>query len=136
MTLDVVRNGKGVKVKIKPAEWVEAPTVPELVRSTPDREEERSGLGLTIQALTRDVAKQFGADMTEGVIVVSVDRGTLASRHGIRPGDIITAVNQKTVANPKQFREALKTASLKQGILLNIVSGKTAHFEVLKVGEE
>jgi serine protease Do len=136
VTLDVVRNGKGMKVKIKPAEWVEAPAVPELVRSTPDREEERSGLGLTIHALTREVAKQFGADMTDGVIVVSVDRGTLASRHGIRPGDIITAVNQKAVANPKQFREALKTANLKQGILLNIVSGKTAHFEVLKVGEE
>jgi S1-C subfamily serine protease len=70
------------------------------------------------------------------VIVVSVDRGTLASRHGIRPGDIITAVNQKTVTNPKQFREALKTANLKKGIVLNIVSGKTAHFEVLKTGDE
>jgi serine protease Do len=136
VTLDVVRNGKGMKVKIKPAEWAEVPIVPELVRSTPDREEERSGLGLTIHALTSEVAKQFGADMTEGVIVVTVTRGTLASRHGIKPGDIITAVNQKTVTNPKQFREALKTASLEQGIVLNIVSGKTAHFELLKVGEE
>ena len=74
--------------------------------------------------------------MTEGVIVVSVNKGTLASRHGIRPGDIITAVNQKAVSNPKQFREALKTANLEKGILLNIVSGKTAHFEVLKAGDE
>jgi serine protease Do len=137
VTLDVVRNGKPIQVKIKPAEWVEVPVVPELVRSSPSpAEEERSGLGLTIHALTREVAKQFGADMTNGVIVVSVDRGTLASRHGIRPGDIITAVNQKPVTSPKQFREALKTASLKKGIVLNIVSGNTAHFEVLKVGEE
>jgi serine protease Do len=136
VTLDVVRNGKAMQMKIKPAEWIETPVIPELVRGSPDREDERSGLGLTIHALTREVAKQFGADMTEGVIVVSVARGPLASRHGIRPGDIITGVNQKSVANPKQFREALKTASLKKGIVLNIVSGKTAHFEVLKVGEE
>jgi S1-C subfamily serine protease len=86
--------------------------------------------------LTREVAKQFGAEMTEGVIVVSVDRGTLASRHGIKPGDIITAVNQKAVSNPKEFREALKTASLRKGIVFNLVTGKTAHFEVLKFGEE
>jgi serine protease Do len=135
VTLDVVRNGKNLRLKVKPAEWVETPVLPELVRN-PAPEEERSGLGLTIDALTHDVAKQFGSDMTEGVIVVSVDRGTLASRHGIRPGDIITAVNQKSIANPKQFREALKTANLKKGIILNIVSGKTAHFEVLKVGDE
>jgi len=137
VTLDVVRNGKPVQVKIKPAEWVEAQVVPELVRNNPPMtDEERSGLGLTIHALTREVAKQFGAEMTEGVIVVSVDRGTLASRHGIRPGDIITGVNQESVTNPKEFREALKTASLKKGIVLNIVSGKTAHFEVLKIGDE
>jgi serine protease Do len=136
VTLDVVRNGKAMQLKVKPAEWVEAPVVPEIVRSSPATEEERSGLGLTIHALTREVAKQFGADMTDGVIVVSVDRGTLASRHGIRPGDIITEVNQKAVANPRQFREALKTANLKKGIILNIVSGKTAHFEVLKVEDE
>jgi len=136
VTLDVVRNGKSLQLKVKPAEWVESPAVPELVRSNPEREDDRSGLGLTIHALTREVAKQFGAEMTDGVIVVSVDRGTLASRHGIRPGDIITAVNQKAVANPKQFREALKTASLKKGIVLNLVTGKTAHFEVLKVGDE
>jgi serine protease Do len=74
--------------------------------------------------------------VTEGVIVVSVDRGSLASRHGIRPGDIITEVNQKAVTSPKQFREALKTAKLEKGIILNIVSGKTAHFEVLKAGDE
>jgi serine protease Do len=136
VTLDVVRNGKAMQLKIKPAEWVETPVVRELVRTSPTTEEERSGLGLSIHALTREVAKQFGADMTEGVIVVSVDRGTLASRHGIKPGDIITGVNHKAVANPKQFKEALKTANLKTGIVLDIVSGKTAHFEVLKVGEE
>jgi serine protease Do len=136
VTLDVVRNGKAMQVKVKPAEWAEAPALPALVQTNPTRQGERSGLGLTIHTLTREVAKQFGADMIDGVIVVGVDRGTLASRQGIRPGDIITAVNQKAVANPKQFREALKIASLSKGIVLNIVSGKTAHFEILKSGDE
>jgi serine protease Do len=136
VTLDVVRNGKSLQVKIKPAEWLDASPTVELARNTSSKPEERPALGLTVHTLTREVAKQFGAEMTEGVIVVSVDRGTPASRLGIRPGDIITAVNHQSVANPKQFKDALKTGSLKKGIVLNIVTGKTARFEVLKQGDE
>lgn len=136
VTLDVVRNGKSVQVKIKPAEWLDASPIVELARNNSSKEDDRTALGLTVHTLTREVAKQFGAEMTEGVIVVSVDRGTQASRLGIRPGDIITAVNQQTVANAKQFKDALKAGSLKKGIVLNIVSGKAARFEVLKQGEE
>lgn len=136
VTLDVVRNGKSTQVKVKPAEWLETPGVVELARNNSSRPEERTRLGFTVHALTREVAKQFGAEMTEGVIVLSVDKGTLASRLGIRPGDIITAVNQQSVTSPKQFREALKAGNLKKGIVLNIVTGKTARFEVLKQGDE
>jgi serine protease Do len=136
LTLDVMRNGKSMQVKIKPAEWVETPNPVELARNNSPRQEDRVALGLTVHALTRDVAKQFGAEMTEGVIVMSVDRGTPASRLGIRPGDIITAVNQQSVTSPKQFREASKAGSLKKGIVLNLVRGKTARFEVLKQGDE
>lgn len=136
VTLEVVRNGKNLQVKVKPAEWLETPPVLEIVRENSRKQEERAELGLRVHALTREVAKQFGAEVTEGVIVISVDKGTPASRQGIRPGDIITGVNQQAVSNPKQFREALKAGSLKKGIVLNIVSGKTARFEVLKRGED
>ncbi len=136
VTLDVVRGGKSIQVKIKPTEWLDTSPPVELARNNSSKQDERTALGLTVHTLTREVAKQFGADISEGVVVVSVDRGTPASRLGIRPGDIITAVNQQTVTNVKQFKDALKAGSLKKGIVLNIVSGKTARFEVLKQGDE
>ena len=67
-----------------------------------------------------------------GVIVMQVQKGTPAGRKEIKPGDIITAVDHRSVSDPKEFRDALKKADLKKGILLDVLSGKTARFEILK----
>jgi len=56
----------------------------------------------------------------------------VAERKGLRPGDIITEVNRKSVSTPKQFREAVKAGDLKKGIILNYTRGGTSTFEILK----
>jgi serine protease Do len=101
----------------------------------PATEAERNGLGVTIHALTRDLASQFGVQPADGVIVVGVEQGAPADRKGLRPGDIITSINQQNVANPKQFRDALKKADVKKGVIVNFTSGNAARFEVLKEEE-
>ena len=63
---------------------------------------------MTVKALTKDLADELGVDMTEGVVVNSVDKNGLAAKADIKPGDIITKVNRRPVSNPKQFREATK----------------------------
>ena len=73
------------------------------------------GVGLTIHELTHDVAKQFGSEMTEGVIVVSVDRGTLASRHGIRPGDIITGGESESSSEPETIPRCIEDGEFEKG---------------------
>ena len=70
--------------------------------------------------------------MTEGVIVASVERDSPAGRQGIQPGNLITAINSQPVANVRQFRTALEKADLKKGVLVNLLSGDTARFEILK----
>ena len=82
------------------------------------------------------MASQFGVEQTEGVIVTSVEKGTPADLKGLKPGDVITSLNQQAVSNTKQFRDVLRKADLKKGIIVNVVSGKTARFEVLKQGED
>ncbi len=54
----------------------------------------------------------------------------------MKPGEIITSVNQQPVSNPKQFRDALSKADLKKGIIINLLSGNSARFEILKQGAE
>jgi len=135
ISLDVVRNGKPIKVKVSPAEWAEEPA-PTVARRTPPSNDTRPELGLTIQRLTPELAEKFSVKATEGVVIATVEQNGPAARQGIKPGDVITAVNHQTVGTPREFREALRGADLKKGVLLNLVSGETARFEILKTAGE
>jgi len=134
--LDVFRKDKPVQIKVNPGEW---PTDPAALvaraKHNPSSATASDGIGLTVHTLTREIADRFAVSMTPGVIVVTVEKNTIAARKGIKPGDIITAVDQKPVLNPKQFHEALKKADLKKGVPISLVSGDTSRFEILKEDE-
>jgi S1-C subfamily serine protease len=68
------------------------------------------------------------------VVVIAVDKSTPAARKGIKPGDVITSVNQQAIASPQQFRDALKNADLKKGVAVKLLSGSTTRVEVLQAG--
>jgi serine protease Do len=128
-------EGKRIEVKIKPAEWIVAPPIVANAKDEPVPERTANPLGLTVHSLTRGLAERFGVDVKEGVLVMAVEKETPAARQGIKPGDIITSVDKQSVGNPKQFRDALKKADLKKGVMLNLLSGNTARFEILKADE-
>ena len=134
ITLNIFRSGKTMQVKVTPTQWLE-PTTLATARHGSPVESDSSLFGITVHTLTREMASQFGDEMTDGVLVVAVEKGTPASDKGIKPGDIITEVNQQQVRNPKQFREAVQKADTKKGVIVNLVSGKTARFEILKRDE-
>jgi serine protease Do len=127
------KEGKSMKINVNADEWPEEP-VPMLVRnaapSTPTVE--TKSLGLTVKALTRELADQFNVEEKEGVIVTEVERGSLGEEKGIRPGDIITSVDQKTVASPKEFRDVVREADLRKGVIVNLISRGSNRFEILK----
>lgn len=136
VSLDVFRQGKKIKVTVKPGAWEEKSETAAEARSAAAAPEETAALGLTVQALTHELAEQFQIAMTRGVIVTGVERDGLAARSQIKPGDIITEVNQRPVTSPREFRAALQTADPKKGVILNLISGKTSRFEILKDGDE
>lgn len=134
VTLSVVRNGKPMKIKITPEEWPDEPA--DMVASSKKTNEvQADDLGITVRALTRDLAKEHGVKQTEGLIVTEVDTGSPAAKRNITVGTIITEVNRKPVSDLQDFRDALKGADLKKGVRLGIVSEGFSKFEVLKSGE-
>ena len=145
VTLDVYRftgkdrQGKQVfkemKVKIKPGEYEEKSFAANSDITAPEADP-NGGLGLTIKALNRDTAEQFGVELTEGVIVTSVEKDGLAERNGIKKGDIITAIDHQPVASPKQFREAVRNIDVKHGVVVSLISGGAPRFEILKETRE
>ncbi len=66
----------------------------------------------------------------EGAVAVSVDPGSPAARNGLRPGDVIVAVNRRSVRSADEFRRAVEDAG--RVIALNVIRGNARLFLVLQ----
>jgi Do/DeqQ family serine protease len=73
----------------------------------------RGRLGVTIQAITPDLARTFGLASTSGALVSDVDAGSPAEAAGLKRGDVITAVNGATVKDSNVLRNEI--AALQPG---------------------
>lgn len=67
----------------------------------------RGYLGAYIQDLNTDLAKSFGFDSSEGVLVSDVMPGGPADKAGLKAGDIITKLNGKKATSSSQLRNAV-----------------------------
>lgn len=74
--------------------------------------------GLEIQAVDRRIARYFGLDKVEGVIVSEVQKKSPAERSGFRVGDIILAANGERVDDESSLLAAVEDA--KAGDVLSL----------------
>lgn len=64
--------------------------------------------GLSLVPMTEALARQHGLASRSGLIVQSVQVGSLGDQAGLRAGDAILAVNNQTVAKTKDFLDLTK----------------------------
>ncbi len=68
----------------------------------------RGKLGIGLRDLTPEIAQSYGlSDDTVGVLVGEVQEGSPAEKAGIKPSDVITAVNGKPVKNGSELRNTI-----------------------------
>jgi serine protease Do len=58
---------------------------------------DRGWLGITLQALTKDISEFWDLGVSGGIIVNEIVKGSPAERSGLQVGDIITQVNSQPV---------------------------------------
>jgi serine protease Do len=59
----------------------------------------RGFLGVSIQDVSQDIANSVGLKNTHGALVTEPTKGSPADRAGVKSGDVITAVDGKTIDN-------------------------------------
>ena len=70
-------------------------------------------LGIMLQELNADLAAYFSVQANEGVLIMSVEKDTPAEKAGLKAGDVIVQMGEKTVRAAADVHEAL--AALKKG---------------------
>ncbi|HEX3719985.1 MAG TPA: trypsin-like peptidase domain-containing protein [Verrucomicrobiae bacterium] len=135
IVLDVVRARQHLPIKVTVAAL---PTAQEMAgdTETPRPQTEAPSLGLTVEAMSKESASQYGIDQIPGVIVTAVEEDSPAQERGIQPGDVITEINRKRITTPRQFREALRSADKKAGMMISLSSNGANRFVVLKADGE
>jgi serine protease Do len=68
----------------------------------------RAYLGVSIQQVSQDLAKQFGVQTLRGAVVADVQSKTPASEAGLKPGDVIIEFGGKSVGNPQELQQAVE----------------------------
>jgi len=89
-------------------------------------------LGLTLQPLTPEIARQLGATDRKGVVVAQLDPNGPAAKAGIQAGDVISMVNDHAIANTEEFQNALEVAATGKPIRLQVFRGGASQFVFVK----
>ena len=102
------------------------------LRPAPGKGNTESAFGLTVQALTPDLAGKFEVEEAAGVIVTAVEEGSAAEQKGVQPGDIVTEMNRQPIRTTADFKSAVAGADAKKGVLVYLRRGSSSTFVVLK----
>ncbi len=115
----ILRDGKERTVKVEvgrmPGDEMTA------MRSSNSRDSEKVRLGVTLAPLTPEYKQRLRLpDDAEGVVIVDVERNSPAAREGLRAGDVIKRVGNKTVSTPEEVIKALEDQAKRKAVLLLI----------------
>jgi serine protease Do len=139
VTLDVIRNGKPMKVTVKLGT---RPTAVDFNRpnqggdnGSSDQEDNGASVtlrGITVQDVTPEIAQQLQSpSITKGVAVTDIDQASSAAGLGtLARGSIITAIERHPVNNVGDFKR-LMNENQGKAVLLTLVDGGQTFFAVL-----
>ncbi len=133
--LSINREGKEMELNATLDELTAAeakdPTGESPNGDTPSPQEQSGKLGLTLEPLTAQLAKQLGIDADGGgMVVTDVDPSGPSAEEGIARGDVILEINRKSVNSLADVKSALSSAGGKPILLLLSRRGQTIYLTV------
>ena len=131
----VIREGKEIELTAKLDELSPA----DAKKTGPDQGNDENGaepqnqsgkLGLSLQPVTPQIAKQLGLDSNEGLVVTDVDPNGPAADEGVARGDVILEINKKPVKSVTDVQSVLNASGDRPVLLLISRRGQTIYLTV------
>jgi serine protease Do len=96
----------------------------------------RSWLGIGIHSLREDAdLQQFFPDLQDGVVVTEFGTNAPVYKSGLRPADVITAVDGKAVTTAQQLKDEIRGKKIGQSVTLTVYRKKSLIKITVKPGE-
>jgi serine protease Do len=95
----------------------------------------RGWLGVTIQTMTPELAKQFNLKDEKGALVADVVEGSPAEKAGIQRGDIIIEYEDKEIEEPYQLRNMVANTAPGEEITIKVIRENTIETKKVTIGE-
>jgi serine protease Do len=127
--IDVLREGKPLKLKLKVGELKDE-AVPAAV------EKAKLDLGMSVQEITPEIARQLRLEDSQGVVVSQVESGSVADEAGIQRGDVIREVNGQTIGKVSDYQNVLTKAKKGEIVRLLVRRGERNLFITLRAARE
>ena len=117
VTLTLLRNGDTRRLPVKVGKASEKQA------ANNEAEQSDNQIGLTVQTITPQQARQLDVNPGEGVLVTQVQPGSIASLARITPGTIILQVEHQKIRTASEFRKAVQASASKKRVLLLLKQG-------------
>ena len=103
----VLRKGGEERLQVRIAEM----PGPDLRAAAGEEGEDDGRLGLAVEPVQKELARDLGLTDASGLLVITVEPGTIAEDAGLIPGDVILEVNGTAVRSVVDLRRAARAPS-------------------------
>jgi serine protease Do len=124
--MEVIRQGRKKSLEVKMGKLKEEQVEEEPV-------EEESSLGMTVDEITPELARQFSLSEERGLVVVQVENNSPAGEAGIRRGDIILEIDQKPIRDIDEYIKKIRPYKKGDTILFLVKRRQATLYLTLKV---
>jgi serine protease Do len=128
VTLHILREGKPDNL----GRLGTRPGAKELAGGKAAEGESSDSMGLALQPLTPELAKELNVPDQKGLVVSEVAPDSPAAKAGLQEGDVIFKAGDKPVESLESLRGAWDATAKDKGLLLKIRRGTASLFMVLK----
>jgi serine protease Do len=95
----------------------------------------RGWLGVSIQAITPELAQQFGLEKDYGTLVADVIENSPAEKGGFMRGDVIIELNGKEVDEPYNMRNMVASTAPGEEVTFKVIRDSTIISLLVTIGE-